>query len=102
MLDIDELRKVGTCVFLAAEREVAQDIANHIMDAADEIERLRGELSNMHFFLGHIVIAAGGEVTVPVPNMVKYPHPVIMREDRSTPDVIIMTATLQRDSRGMS
>jgi hypothetical protein len=44
MLNLEELRKVGTCVFLAAEKEVAEDIARHIMDAADEIERLQAAL----------------------------------------------------------
>jgi|SRR5581483_5643630 len=41
MIDLEQLRKVGTAVYLAAEKEVAEDIAKHIMDAADEIERLR-------------------------------------------------------------
>jgi len=41
--DLEELRKVATCVFLAAEKEVAEDIAKHIMDAADEISHLRQE-----------------------------------------------------------
>jgi hypothetical protein len=40
---VETLRKVGTCIFLAAEKEVAEDIAKHVMDAADEIERLRLE-----------------------------------------------------------
>lgn len=44
MLDLEHLRKVGTCVYLAAEGSAADDIAKHIMDAADEIERLRQAL----------------------------------------------------------
>jgi hypothetical protein len=44
MLDLDQLRKVGTCASLAAKKEVAEDIAKHIMDAADEIEKLRDML----------------------------------------------------------
>lgn len=43
-IDLFELRKVATCVYLAAEASVAEDIARHIMDAADEIERLRAAL----------------------------------------------------------
>ena len=47
MLDLEELRKVGTCVFLAAEKDVAEDIARHIMDAADEVDRLRAALEKI-------------------------------------------------------
>ena len=44
-MDTTELRKAARCVFLACEEAVAHDLADKMNGAANEIDRLRNELS---------------------------------------------------------
>jgi ActR/RegA family two-component response regulator len=44
-MDIELLRKCAKCVYLATEKEVADDIAGHLNAAADEITSLRQQLT---------------------------------------------------------
>jgi hypothetical protein len=45
MMDIELLRKCAKCVYLATEKEVADDIAGYLNSAADEIISLRQQLT---------------------------------------------------------
>ena len=44
MIDVTDLRKASTCVFLATDSEVAQDLSDKLTWAANEIDRLNAEL----------------------------------------------------------
>jgi hypothetical protein len=56
--------------------------------AAREIERVREQASDMRQLLARAVMAAGGEVTVPL-----FGGPCnLIRQDRATPDVVVLTA----------
>jgi len=46
MITPEELRKCAMCVHLAAESGHADDISNHLTQAADAIAALRSELEN--------------------------------------------------------
>lgn len=74
-----------------------------IVDIAQAIEKERNEMDDMRAFVGHVVIAAGGSVAVPMANLRRCRYPRITRQDRTTPDDILLTATLDDlDSQGTS
>ena len=54
MVTPDQLRKCATCVYLAAEAGPADDIANHLRQAADTIKELTTKLSQMEAYLAVI------------------------------------------------
>jgi len=46
MVDTKELRKAAAAVFLAVEESVAYDLSKKLIEAADEIDKLRGNIEN--------------------------------------------------------
>jgi dGTP triphosphohydrolase len=46
MSDIEALKKCAKCVYLACDKEVADDIAGHLNAAADEITTLQSKLDS--------------------------------------------------------